>query len=198
MKIAFRVDASRRIGLGHVVRCLSLAEELRTLGAEVLFVARSLDVDMSRVVAGRKFSICTLPATAESRLTGRLEEQNDGGWQNDADETVVALGSVVPIWLSLTTIPSTAVGTVRRRARKGSKSNRRSRGSQLLRYVLVDHNICDNHRDKYFGLVSSRTRILGGPRFALLERPFGRPGATSFTIQCKALGFSWEVQTRPS
>ena len=40
MKIAIRTDASLQIGTGHVMRCLTLADELRKNGAEVEFICR--------------------------------------------------------------------------------------------------------------------------------------------------------------
>lgn len=40
MRIVFRVDGNRHIGLGHVFRCLTLARALRAEGAAAVFVGR--------------------------------------------------------------------------------------------------------------------------------------------------------------
>lgn len=42
MNVQFRVDASRQIGSGHMMRCLSLAHTLRDRGASVSFICRPL------------------------------------------------------------------------------------------------------------------------------------------------------------
>lgn len=38
MKIAFRADANKTIGMGHIMRCLSIADAFRALGHDILFI----------------------------------------------------------------------------------------------------------------------------------------------------------------
>src|SRR5258708_925328 len=194
MKIAFRVDASRKMGLGHIIRCLSLAEELRTLGAKVLFVARRLDVDLDRMVGAQKFQICTLPA-AEGRSGGgatsrNLMRQKDGDWQIDADETVGVLASFCPDWVIVDHYSLDARWHTRVARRLGAQiaaiDDLADRSYQVD--VLVDHNISVNHREKYSGHVSAPTRLLGGPRFALLGSAFRGSVAYKFHDMVRTIG----------
>ena len=50
MQIVIRADASVYIGSGHIMRCLSLANELKTAGAEVCFISRNSEGEMSRQI----------------------------------------------------------------------------------------------------------------------------------------------------
>lgn len=61
--IAFRVDASLSIGSGHVMRCLTLAEELKKYGNSVVFVMRPQPGDLCEYVLSRGFRVERLPQT---------------------------------------------------------------------------------------------------------------------------------------
>ena len=41
MKIGFRVDASRSLGTGHLMRCLTLADVLASDGVDSVFLCRA-------------------------------------------------------------------------------------------------------------------------------------------------------------
>ena len=60
-KIVFRCDASIQIGSGHVMRCLTLADELSRQGAESFFICRQHDGSLIEVLRQRGYQVYTLP-----------------------------------------------------------------------------------------------------------------------------------------
>ena len=65
MKVFIRADASTQIGTGHVMRCLTLAGDLRESGMEVSFISRVLPGDLCDYVESKGFKV--------HRLTGEVE-----------------------------------------------------------------------------------------------------------------------------
>lgn len=65
MRIVFRADASRTIGHGHVIRCLTLASSLRHSDAEILFACRTQDGDLGDLIEDRGFAVSRLLAGAD-------------------------------------------------------------------------------------------------------------------------------------
>src|ERR1700734_2584101 len=103
MRIAFRVDASLRIGLGHLHRCISLALALRELDATSIFVVRKMDIDVAPLLASLAFPIFELPAadfgTELLDIDGPpLAAWAGASWRVDSRETIVALADYRPDW----------------------------------------------------------------------------------------------------
>lgn len=106
MKVVLRVDASIQMGTGHVMRCLTLADELRERGADCHFICRSQPGDMSALIQSRGYSLTMLISEmAESRCVeddGALTPHAnwlDCGWKTDADQVGEVVAVVRPDWL---------------------------------------------------------------------------------------------------
>jgi UDP-2,4-diacetamido-2,4,6-trideoxy-beta-L-altropyranose hydrolase len=100
--VLFRVDASTQIGTGHVMRCLTLAAQLRDDGAEVRFISREHEGHLCALVEAQGFVVHRLSAP-------RPDWTPDGGlpvyaawlgadWGDDARETLAAIGEAAD-WL---------------------------------------------------------------------------------------------------
>ena len=72
MKVIFRVDSSAQIGSGHLIRCRTLAEELRRRGAEVRFICREHRGNLIHLLSQAAFPVTVLPPPPES--SGEMRE----------------------------------------------------------------------------------------------------------------------------
>jgi len=64
LKVCFRADASLQIGTGHVMRCLTLADALRELGAECRFICREHPGNLIEVIRSKGYVVHGLPSLA--------------------------------------------------------------------------------------------------------------------------------------
>jgi UDP-2,4-diacetamido-2,4,6-trideoxy-beta-L-altropyranose hydrolase len=61
MQIVFRTDASLQIGAGHVMRCLSLADEMQKRGADCLFICSPLEGNLVSFISQRGHKVIVFP-----------------------------------------------------------------------------------------------------------------------------------------
>ena len=78
-KIIFRVDASLKIGTGHVMRCMNLATELKKSGCEINFISRSLKGNLNSIISKNKFNLIELPKFKTKKST------NHFAWDDDSN-----------------------------------------------------------------------------------------------------------------
>lgn len=67
-KIILRADASHARGIGHVMRCMALGDQLQAAGAQLCFAAASLPEATERQIIARGHQVLRLPGGAESDL----------------------------------------------------------------------------------------------------------------------------------
>jgi UDP-2,4-diacetamido-2,4,6-trideoxy-beta-L-altropyranose hydrolase len=188
VKVAVRTDVSTRIGTGHLVRCLTLADGLRRAGAEVRFVSRQHDVPVAGRIHEAGFELIELPAAAAGVATA---DGDYAAWlgvtqQRDAAETLRALGDqevdllvvdhygLDARWESRLTEVCGAVLVIDDLADRPHAAE-----------VVLDQNLRADGAFAYTSLVPDRCRVLSGPGYALLReeyvqarRPWvGRDGA---------------------
>lgn len=89
-KVVFRVDSSVKIGSGHVMRCLTLADEMHQYGVEVYFICRELSGNMCRTIEQKGYIVYSLPYN-EFEVLDTVDERaiwSGVAWQTDAEQTI--------------------------------------------------------------------------------------------------------------
>lgn len=175
MRIAIRADASVQIGIGHIRRCLTLADELAARGAVIVFVSRTLGIDSRGTIEAAGHRVIELPPPAAPFPSG------DGlpghaawaevSWEQDAAETCAALADFAPQVLAVDHYAFDARWHDRVRAGLGTRLVAiDDLGDRALAVeIIVDHNFSADHAAKHAASSAYRPRILGGPTFALLS-----------------------------
>jgi len=75
MQASIRTDASVRVGAGHVMRCLTLANELASRGAETSFICRDVEGNLNKLIEENGFRVFTLPSEVDFITDCRLTEE---------------------------------------------------------------------------------------------------------------------------
>lgn len=105
VKVAFRVDASLQIGSGHVMRCLTLADELERHGYECLFICRSHQGHLGELITAKGFGLHLLPTSNDAGSEGASGGGHNHAhwlgvsWQTDAQQTSEVLEGLSAEWL---------------------------------------------------------------------------------------------------
>jgi len=173
MRVAIRADASINIGTGHIMRCLTLAEELKLKGVEVLFICRELVGHLADITRDKGFETLLLPGISGE---GDSEENNwlCVPWDQDAEETNKALsGERHWDWLVIDHygIDERWEKRQRNNAEKimviDDLANRTHDCD-----VLLDQNYYEDMEFRYQGKIPELCRSLIGPEYALIRTEF--------------------------
>ena len=174
MTVAIRVDAAAEMGLGHARRCISLARALSALGIGVVFVMRDLGLDLS-LFGGSGFELVQLPAP-QVAFSPASNDPAHARWagvsaETDAAETVAALLGRELRWV---VVDHYAFDIRWHRAVARALQVKVAVIDDLADRLidadlLIDHNLASDHGCKYAPIRSRIGRLLGGPRYALLD-----------------------------
>lgn len=105
MIVAFRVDASIEIGTGHLMRCLTLAEELERQGHHCRFICREHQGHLGQLIIGKGFELNLLPGPSDANAhSPQLSINPYGHWlgasqDQDAKQTLDVLSLTKADWL---------------------------------------------------------------------------------------------------
>jgi UDP-2,4-diacetamido-2,4,6-trideoxy-beta-L-altropyranose hydrolase len=180
VKIVFRVDGDARIGSGHIMRCLSLADRLRQADCDCTFVYRGGMGSPADTIRARGFEALELPAFGNG-LVQELKALEESGffarlgqlWELDAQQTEAVLGTERYDWLIVDHYALDERWESRLRPRCGrlmaidDLANRKHDCD-----LLLDQNLVDGYEDRYRDRVPSGCGQMLGPEFALLHHSY--------------------------
>lgn len=177
MRIIFRTDSSLQIGSGHVMRCLTLADELRQRGAGIVFVCREHPGNLISMIEGKGYPVVRLAQSADE-FTAAADDVAHASllgvpWKLDAVETIAALDGKQPLWLIVDhyaldhrweQMLRPAVGKIMVIDDLADRPHECD--------LLLDQNLYDRMETRYDTLVSKSCHKLLGPKYALLRPEF--------------------------
>ncbi len=101
MRAVFRVDASLKIGTGHVMRCLALAQVLKENGVSSEFICRQHEGNLVNKIRSDGFLVNEFVLLEDSEIENKLSHSHWLGvtQQQDADECINILKSEKTDWL---------------------------------------------------------------------------------------------------
>jgi len=179
LRIAVRVDASIEMGMGHLIRCITLANALSAEGARVSFLMRDHAAAFGRLAESAGHQLCLLPASARGHAPSADPPLAHAhwlpvSWQEDAVQTSEAIGRLGAVdWLVVDHYALDA---------RWEREQRRS-APRILAIddiadrahdadILLDQNLSLSTETRYRSLLPKDCRLLLGPRYALLRPEF--------------------------
>ncbi|WP_046353238.1 UDP-2,4-diacetamido-2,4,6-trideoxy-beta-L-altropyranose hydrolase [Janthinobacterium sp. B9-8] len=160
MKVLIRADASSVIGIGHVMRCLTLANELRARGAEIVFACSEFSGHLIAYIGAQAFEV--IPLAAPSLPLN---------WQADAHSLQVKITPDFD-WIIVD--------------HYGLDKDWECAMRPFTKYIAVIDDLCNRphdanllldqnlsaERDAYEQWVPTHCQLLLGPKYALLRSEF--------------------------
>lgn len=185
MKAAFRVDASLKIGAGHVMRCLTLADALTEKGVTCHFISRAHVGNLIQYIRCRGYQIHILPSiphaadrnTNPHRSQSTLSDSPHISWlgssqHEDAVECKAILDKLQPDWLIVDHYALDAAWEKALQAphRKLMVIDDLADRPHICN-LLLDQNLGRQAHD-YVTLLPAYSQTLIGPQYTLLRPEF--------------------------
>jgi len=175
MRIAIRVDASGQIGIGHFMRCLSLADALKQKGVGIRFVSRNMPEHLRDMLVAKGYELMLLNSIPSDGVAGTLPHSSwlSSNQAQDATDTIQVLSDQTWDWMI---VDHYALDTTWESAMRPEVGKIMVIDDLADRPhdcdLLLDQNLYDELERRYDGLVPDRCVRMLGPRYALLRPEF--------------------------
>jgi UDP-2,4-diacetamido-2,4,6-trideoxy-beta-L-altropyranose hydrolase len=192
--VLFRTDCSVAIGTGHLHRCLAVAAALRAMGVRVSFAMRDLGLCNGPAVTAAGHSLLRLPPPARP-FASAPHAPSHAAWagidqETDALETIeLAQGTGFTAivvdhyafdapWHEIVCAglgaPIVAIDDLGDR--------------RLAAATIVDHNLSPDPAAKHSASLGAGTRLLSGPRFAMIDAAYATAPRYRFRDEVASVG----------
>lgn len=176
--VAFRVDASLKIGSGHVMRCLTLADRLKKNGLESHFICCQHDGHLMAMISEHGHRVYPIPKGFpfdnhdQDRAVSDQESWLGNSWQHDAELSMQVLDKLRAQWL--------VVDHYALDARWENELRDKANKMMVIDDLANRPHCCDLLLDQTFGrnasvykdLVPGECALLLGTNYALLRPDF--------------------------
>ena len=175
--IIIRTDASQKIGSGHVMRCLTLAEALRDSGVTIEFITRDHPGNLNKYIIDKGFKANLLPdwkiSKSQESLAG-YEQWLGVPQEVDAAQTIEAVEGKDSDWMIIDhyALDHEWEKRLRPHTEKIMVIDDLANRSHDCDLLLDQNYIHDQHR--YDELLFPNTLRLLGPSYALLRKDFAK------------------------
>jgi UDP-2,4-diacetamido-2,4,6-trideoxy-beta-L-altropyranose hydrolase len=175
IKVCFRTDGNNDLGMGHIMRCISLADELKeAANAEIFFIMKDHKVAITKVSEEYNFGIITIPRN--------IDENNEMNYTNSKlkelkpDVTIIDLQNITKrFFLKLKTGSSTLYTVDSLNPIDFSPD------------ILVNYNLYADSR--LYQTIAGKTKLCLGPEFFMLDKTFEKITREEKMIERKAKQF---------
>lgn len=181
-RIVIRVDASLDIGIGHVMRCLTLAIELSKMGAEVEFLCRNHQGNLINTIRQKGFLVHELPCVSGIDIEENRNSEFDSphhaswlgcDWEVDAQHCTALLDTNVDLLI----VDHYAIDARWERAMRNVCAKILCIDDLADRShdcdILLDQTLF-RVKDDYSKLVPENAKLLTGSKYALLRPEFSQ------------------------
>lgn len=179
MKIAIRTDASLYMGTGHLMRCLTLAGEVRQQGHTVTFICRELPGNLCELIEKKGYHVYRLPFQDKNRIQTVQDVSSWLGatWREDAEQTISVLQEIsIASKIDWLVVDHYALDIQWERMMRPYVERIMVIDDLANRPhdcdLLLDQNLYENMEQRYMGLVPETCKLLLGPQYALLRPEF--------------------------
>ncbi len=162
MIVVFRCDSSVFLGGGHIMRCLTLANDLQKIGADISFICQDYPGNLSNLIVSSGYSLYFLPSdspfdwSADAKKVQEILSQNE-----KPDWIIVDSYDLDARWESMMRAYTSKIMVIDDLANRSHDCD-----------LLLDQNYYKGYEKRYDGLLPVGCKKLLGPEYVLLRQEF--------------------------